>query len=133
MEMKTLHLNLKKKWFDMILSGEKTEEYRDIKLFWFLRLVSSREEIESQVLDEIICDMKDPKRHASYSELMNYFNIEFRQFDTITFSNGYKKNRPQFEIELKKIFISNGYQNWGAVSMENYFVLELGEIISDNR
>ena len=29
--MSTLHLTLKKQWFDMILSGEKTEEYRDIK------------------------------------------------------------------------------------------------------
>jgi hypothetical protein len=32
--MKTLTLRLKKKWFNMILSGEKTEEYRDIKLFY---------------------------------------------------------------------------------------------------
>lgn len=29
--MKNLTLNVKKKWFDMILSGEKTEEYREIK------------------------------------------------------------------------------------------------------
>jgi len=36
--MKILHLNLKKKWFDMILSGEKTEEYREIKQYWTTRL-----------------------------------------------------------------------------------------------
>lgn len=36
--MKILHLTLKKKWFDMILSGEKTEEYRDIKPYWTDRL-----------------------------------------------------------------------------------------------
>jgi len=35
----TLHLTLKKKWFDMILSGEKTEEYRDIKPYYNLRLI----------------------------------------------------------------------------------------------
>lgn len=29
-----LNLNLKKKWFDMIASGEKKEEYRDIKKHW---------------------------------------------------------------------------------------------------
>lgn len=28
-QKKTLHLILKKKWFDMIASGEKKEEYRD--------------------------------------------------------------------------------------------------------
>ena len=35
----TLHLTIKKKWFDMILSGEKTEEYRDIKPYYHLRLI----------------------------------------------------------------------------------------------
>ena len=36
--MKVLHLNLKKKWYDMILSGEKKEEYREIKSYWVKRL-----------------------------------------------------------------------------------------------
>ena len=36
--MKVLHLTLKKKWFDMIASGEKREEYREIKLYWNRRL-----------------------------------------------------------------------------------------------
>ena len=36
--MKTLHLTLKKKWFDMILSGIKKEEYREIKPYWDSRL-----------------------------------------------------------------------------------------------
>lgn len=37
--MKILHLTLKKKWFDMIASGEKKEEYRDIKDYWKIRLI----------------------------------------------------------------------------------------------
>lgn len=37
--MKTLHLTLKKKWFDMIASGEKKEEYREIKDYWTKRLL----------------------------------------------------------------------------------------------
>lgn len=36
--MKILHLNLKREWFDLILSGEKKEEYREIKSFWIKRL-----------------------------------------------------------------------------------------------
>lgn len=35
---KILHLTLKKRWFDMILSGEKKEEYREIKPYWQKRL-----------------------------------------------------------------------------------------------
>lgn len=30
-------LPIKKKWFDMILSGEKKEEYREIKDYYFSR------------------------------------------------------------------------------------------------
>jgi len=90
--MKTLHLNLQKKWFDMILAGEKAEEYRDITEYWIKRL------------------QKD--------------------FDTITFSNGYAKNRPQFEIEFKNIDIDYGIHKWGAVSYKKYFVLRLGSILN---
>lgn len=32
-----LILPIKKKWFDMILSGEKKEEYREIKPYWTKR------------------------------------------------------------------------------------------------
>lgn len=32
--MKELHLILKHKWYDMIASGEKTEEYREIKRYY---------------------------------------------------------------------------------------------------
>lgn len=39
--MKILHMTLKKKWFEMILSGVKTEEYREIKSYWDARLSKS--------------------------------------------------------------------------------------------
>lgn len=35
---KILHLTLTKKWFDMIYSGIKKEEYREIKEYWDKRL-----------------------------------------------------------------------------------------------
>lgn len=35
---KTLDLVLKSKWYDMIASGEKHEEYREIKPCWIKRL-----------------------------------------------------------------------------------------------
>jgi hypothetical protein len=40
--MKTLQLTLKKKWFDMIASGEKKEEYREIKPYWAKRLFNKK-------------------------------------------------------------------------------------------
>lgn len=35
---KILHLTLKKQWFDMIASGVKREEYRELKPYWHKRL-----------------------------------------------------------------------------------------------
>jgi len=35
----TIHLFLKSKWYDMIASGIKTEEYREIKPYWCKRIL----------------------------------------------------------------------------------------------
>ncbi len=40
-ENKILHLNLKKMWFDLILCGEKKEEYREIKIYWLKRFLKT--------------------------------------------------------------------------------------------
>lgn len=37
--MKILHLTAKKKWYDMVLYGDKREEYREIKPYWTIRLM----------------------------------------------------------------------------------------------
>ena len=39
-----LHLTLKKKWFDMILSGEKKHEYRELKPYWINRLAGNNDD-----------------------------------------------------------------------------------------
>ena len=36
-EGRVLRMTLKRKWYDMISSGEKTEEYREIKPYWTKR------------------------------------------------------------------------------------------------
>ena len=99
--MKTLHLNLKRKWFDMILSGEKKEEYRVISSYWLNRIGKPLEPIDK---------------------------YQFKEFDSITFSNGYAKDRNQFKAELLDIKIGTGKQEWGAEKHKQYFVLVLGEI-----
>ena len=39
-----LNLVVSKEWFDMIMAGEKTEEYRVIKPYWASRLVNQQAE-----------------------------------------------------------------------------------------
>ena len=50
-------------------------------------------------------------------------------YDTITFSNGYAKDRPQFIIELIDIQENEGREEWGAITGVTYYVLRLGRIL----
>ena len=42
----TLHLTLKKKWFDMIASGVKRDEYREMKPYWSKRLMCNKKQYD---------------------------------------------------------------------------------------
>lgn len=100
MLMDILYLTLKKKWFDMILSGEKTEEYREIKEYWEKRL---------SVWDD------------------NIF-LMHKEFDAVEFRNGYQKDAPKFLIECRRILIDYGLTTWGAPPNKVY-VIQLGKIL----
>jgi len=82
--MNILHLTLKKKWFDLIKSGEKTTEYRDIKDYWKKRLVTITN-------DKVLCT----------NFIGHPFN--FNKFDKINFRNGYSKDSPEMVVEFKGI------------------------------
>ena len=104
----TFHLNLKKQWFDMIFSGEKIEEYRDLSNYWGKRF-------------ESLFSMQDM-----------YGNIYHTITESIIFSNGYSKDRRQFEIEFKGIDIGNGNEKWGANKDKDYYILKLGKVLQSN-
>ena len=114
--MKTLHLNLKKKWFDMIYAGLKPEEYRELTKYWAKRLMKIHNFKYIEGMENFMADNK----------------IFFKEFDTVTFSNGYAKNRKQFIIEFIKTEISTGKEKYGAVKGKKYFCIKLGKILNSN-
>lgn len=116
--MKILHLTLKKKWFDMIYSGEKKEEYREIKSYWIKRLID-------EMFSWDCATKKDIEQH--YEACRNGF---FKKFDRVIFKNGYSRNAPSVTVELKGIAIGLGMKSWGAEPDTEYFILQLGEIIN---
>lgn len=48
--MKILDLPLKAKWYEMIESGNKKEEYREIKKYWIGRLAKGLNRISTEKL-----------------------------------------------------------------------------------
>ena len=88
--MRVLHLTLKKKWFDLILSGEKTEEYREIKPFWDVRLTPEYDVIK----------FRNGYRKVA-PEMTVEFKGKFRGYGNITL--GAPKNKMVFILKLGKI------------------------------
>lgn len=116
--MKTLKLTLKKKWFDMILSGEKKEEYREVKPYFNSRLSLIPNSYFKGWANESIADY--------YTKDDDNFIYDY---DAIEFTNGYNSKSPKMIIELKYIAVSKGKEEWGAEKDVLYFVLKLGNII----
>jgi hypothetical protein len=104
--MTSLHLILKKQWFDLIASGEKLEEYREVTDYWIKRLVMGG-------IDAYCC---------------YYEPFKFKRFDTVTFQHGYAKNSPRIVCEFKGIEVGIGKAEWGAPK-ENVFIIKLGKIL----
>ncbi len=118
---KTLHLNLIRKFFDMIKSGEKREEYRALTVYYVSLFFKWR---DSGLTREVFLQMLINDEGELWVYLKD-FN------DTMYFENGYKKlsERPRFDIIFESINIGEGKPKWGAIPGKKYFVLELGVLI----
>lgn len=116
--MRTLTLSLKKKWFDMIASGVKKEEYREISPYWIKRLLQcgSLCNGKSILMGKIVCPAC---RHLAYAN-----------YDAVTFTLGYPRaddTSRRMTFALKDICFGEGKTDWGAEEGTQYFVIKLGE------
>lgn len=109
---KILHLTLKKKWFDMIVSGEKKEEYREITGYWVQRLLLDKDgnkyrlKEAEEAAQAILYQIRDCKWDIHPDVLVKY--------DTIRFRNGYSKQAPVYECNYWALSIGVGKIELGA-------------------
>ena len=92
-EKKVLHIILEKKWFKKIISGEKTEEYREIKPYWASRLVNQKAESGEVLFDEF----------GGYCRVLG--EPEYKPFTHVLFYAGYAKDRQVVEKKIESISI----------------------------
>ena len=101
-----LILPIKKQWFDMILLGEKKEEYREIKPYY-------------------------QSRFRSVFEMSPYsFIPSGNEEKQIMFRNGYNKNSPSFIADCT-LDIKTGKEEWGAVKGVEYYVLKIHRVYNE--
>ena len=118
---KTLHLVLKRKWWDMIASGEKMEEYRDANHYWAIRLLDRQYRWYSQNIDY-------PNDFIDWLCLgLTHNDIAFRSYENVCFHLGYTNTTMTFRIGY--FILSMGKEEWGAEPNKHYFVIKLGERI----
>lgn len=113
-----LTLLIKKKWFDMILSGEKKEEYREIKSYWTKRFIN-------------LCGLGDKpncNENIFVQLLMLRTNMCADGYLFVSFRNGYNKNSPSF-IAKCTLSVGTGKEEWGAEKDKEYFILTVQEIL----
>ena len=99
-----LHLVLKTKWFKMILKGEKTVEYREIKEYYGKLFACGQIKIGGiyYEADQVL----------------------------ICFYLGSRKVRPTMLVECQGLSIGVGNPNWGAEPNVPYYRLDLGKILA---
>lgn len=109
-----LTLPIKKKWFNMIFSGEKKEEYREIKPYYDTRFQNTFGVI--WLGNELLQGEDVPKE------------IRKDAIQEIRFRNGYGSSCPSF-IAKCSLEINTGKEEWGAEPKKEYYVLKIHDIV----
>ena len=120
-----LRLTLTKKWFDMIASGEKKEEYREIKKHWINRFVIKEYRKYSTQIDK-----KDLMAEYRNEPLFNAICNDFR---FVEFKNGYGDKVPTMMVYCKGIEIGKAKPEWSDNWQGDVFVIKLGNVALHSR
>lgn len=113
---KVLYLPLKKEWFDLIKSGIKKEEYREVNEYWGKRLVDE---------ESMIRDFNSPNFDASIL-CRDLLMKHVRHFDSVVFTLGYPTTddtERRIVFKNPKIRIGEGKPEWGAEEGKIYYVI----------
>lgn len=98
---KVLTLTVSKEWFDKIVTGEKTEEYRVIKPYWVARLFQNN----SNIVDVRNFASSLAGRTDLLKKYIDAQRIVLKQYTHVLFINGYRKDSPRIEKEIDSITI----------------------------
>ena len=123
----TLHLTLKKQFFNEILSGEKTKEYKEVKPYWIKRLCNIGTLIKDESTLSIFGVSEQDLKKGVINECKNG-KYTYKKFTSIIFKNGYQTNAPEFEIECLGIEVQNNIST--SLGYGSFFVLHLGKILN---
>lgn len=113
MEKKVLTLSVKKLWFDKIVSGEKKEEYREIKSYWVARLFYNGAcKLPPDVVGKLTSSIVKYGDMERFEEDNKNIVISFIPYTHVLFINGYGDDKPRVEKEIVWIDIDRPRKGW---------------------
>lgn len=108
-----LILPIKRQWFNMILRGEKKEEYREIKPYYDSRFMNyfGMIWIGGELINtrEILPELAGP------------------EVKEVVFRNGYSANSPEITCKCS-LRAGTGKEEWGAEPGKQYYILEIKSV-----
>ena len=106
-----LILPIKKKWLNMIFSGEKSDEYREIKPYWTVRIVRwlGFPASETETVLELLREQETLKAKP------------------VILQNGYGRNAPKVEV-MCTLSVGTGKEQWGAETGKEYYRFHIKNI-----
>lgn len=131
--MRTLELVLRKKWYNMIASGEKKEEYREITRYWARRILCrvKKNEFGREIGVEplrIPDEWKDDDLLPKLIEMVRNGDVKSQKTHAILHL-GYHKDRKTMRRRIASIGIGFGKESWGANPNRYYFVIRLEDAV----
>ena len=123
-QLAILYLPMKKKWFDMVLSGEKKEEYREFKPYWMARVKKCCGDIGFPYSSH------NTKDHGREDAVV----VDYRKPGPleICFFNGYQKHAPKFTAYCDMFHVRSEavHPEWGEgeYAGKPHFVFHIGYV-----
>lgn len=115
-----LVLPIKKQWFDMIRSGEKKEEYREIKPYY--NKILGKNFIGFTFTEAII---------ENFESIKEYDLKQIKDIDII-FRNGYRHDSPKIKCNCS-LGIGEGNTEWGAILGKQYYILKINKVYESKK
>lgn len=122
-----LNLVVSKQWFEKIVSGEKTEEYRAIKSYWINRLIQAK----YGGSDEYRKVTMHPEfdifiSNSKLKEVLEKKTARFIPYTYVRFFHGYAKKRPWIEKKIESITIGKPQPGLCPKEFENkeFFIIK---------
>lgn len=131
---RVLLVGVMKRWFDLLRSGYKKEEYRTISEYWIKRLLTCDYPFEEPGTEEVHIKnfIHDIRAGHPWEDVLKAYQYTPKTFDVVRVRNGYGGKVPQLDIKFDRLTIGKPQPGLAPKESLNelFFIIHLDDIAS---